>query len=497
MGLPTMIKTIWRVLALLVIPFSVIMAENRIDTIRPDAPALAAYGAYTVGVRPVQVSNPDQIDIVNIDPAAEVPDPLPTYDRSLSLEIWYPASEYATGNQTIRAFMRDGRTEIDLQGQGIVWAAAKSSDGPYPLVIISHGYPGNRFLLSHLAENLASKGYVVASIDHTDSTYRDLNAFGSTLVNRPLDQLFVLNQMAALSADDSHFLYGMVDASNAAIIGYSMGAYGAVISSGGGVSQVAIDAPFGAPHGLLGVNKSGSDTHNALIDPRIKTSVAFAPWGMQLGFFDVDGLANINIPMLFVAGSVDDVSGYEAGTRALWEKAVNTDRALLTFDNANHNAGAPYPSPEEGYEFDPVLGFAAFEHYADAVWDTARMNNVSQHHITAWLGKYLKGDSDMDEYLDLIPNSNDGVYDIEEGEPTDDHTYWAGYPSENYLRTICAAAVVTQHVSRVGNVHVFITYKESFSEYQWQLVHFLILMKPYSIAQCRLPHLLIGKYVAC
>ena len=415
--------------ALFIIPFGVALADNRIDTIRPDAPELAAYGSYKVGVRPVHVFNPDQLDIVNIDPEAELPDPLPTYDRPLTLEVWYPASHYATGSQTLKAFMRDGRTELDLQGQAIVWAAAETNGGPFPLVIISHGFPGNRFLLSHLAENLASKGYVVASIEHTDSTYRDLNAFGSTLVNRPLDQIFVLNQMAAMSVDESHFLHNMVDASNSAVIGYSMGAYGAVITSGGGVSQTAVDAPFGVPHGLLSVNQSGSTTHNELIDPRIKTSVAFAPWGMQLGFFDIDGLANINIPMLFVAGSEDDVSGYKTGTRALWENAVNSDRALLTFDNANHNAGAPYPSPEEGYEFDPLLGFAAFEHYADAVWDTARMNNISQHHITAWLGKYLKGESDKDQYLDLIPNSNDGVYAVDDDGPTSDHTYWAGYPN--------------------------------------------------------------------
>ncbi len=52
----------------------------------------------------------------------------------------------------------------------------------FPLVILSHGYPGNRYLLSHFGENLASKGYVVTSIDHTGSTYADQAAFGSTLV---------------------------------------------------------------------------------------------------------------------------------------------------------------------------------------------------------------------------------------------------------------------------------------------------------------------------
>ena len=80
--------------------------------------------------------------------------------------------------------------------------AAPRTGERYPLVIASHGYPGNRFLLSHLTENLASKGYIVASIDHRDSTYRDKTVFGSTLVNRPLDQLFVLDQMAELGAGD-------------------------------------------------------------------------------------------------------------------------------------------------------------------------------------------------------------------------------------------------------------------------------------------------------
>ena len=33
------------------------------------------------------------------------------------------------------------------------------------------------------------------------------------------------------------------------------------------------------------------------------------------------------------------------GIRAIWKGAGSVDRALLTFDNANHNAGAPIPAP--------------------------------------------------------------------------------------------------------------------------------------------------------
>jgi len=196
-------------------------AENRIDTQLPGAPELSAYGAYKTGVTTIDVINPDQIDILQLDNAAPLPETLPTYDRPLTLEVWYPADEMAAGNTTLSAYLRDGTTQVDLQGQAIRDAAPVLNDGQFPLVIVSHGYPGNRFLLSHLAENIASKGYVVTSIDHTDSTYRTQAAFGSTLVNRSLDQIFVLNEMERLSADGTSIFNGLIDTSNSGCRRYS------------------------------------------------------------------------------------------------------------------------------------------------------------------------------------------------------------------------------------------------------------------------------------
>lgn len=405
-----------------------VFAENRIDRQRPDAPELAAYGDFAIGVRTLEVVIPDQIDILKIDPEAAKPDPLPRYDRPLTLEVWYPAESGSTGETALDVYLRDAKTEVQIEGKAV--RDAQPTGQNHPLVVISHGYPGNRFLLSHLAENLASKGYVVASIDHTDSTYRTKAAFGSTLVNRPFDQLFTLGEMARLTKDDTSFLNGLADTSNAALIGYSMGGYGAVITMGGGVTQTSIDYDWGGPHGTLAVHKSGSDTHNSLPDPRFKTAVAFAPWGMANGFWDNEALKGIKTPMLFVAGSVDDVSGYEKGVRAIWENTVNADRSLLTFENANHNAGATMPAPEESYKYDEELKFNVSEHYTDAVWDNVRMNNISQHFVTAWLDKYLRGNDDMAAYLDLEPTSNDGVWAKDaDGANKPEHNHWQGFPN--------------------------------------------------------------------
>ncbi len=403
--------------------------ENRIDMIRPDAPELAKYGKFKVGVKTLKMTNPQQLDVLK----AKAGEPIPTYDRPLTVEVWYPANlaGEAAGAGQYRVFARDGKTEVSLFGKANREAPPDASAGPYPLLIISHGYPGNRFLLSHLAENLASKGYVVASIDHTDSTYSDQAAFGSTLLNRPLDQLFVLNEMTRLNANDpAGTLKGLVNTDVTGLIGYSMGGYGVVNTIGGGFTSTVVASPLAPPNAALAVRQAGNPAHTGSMDKRIKAAVAFAPWGWNRGFWDAAGLAAIKTPVFFVAGSVDDVSGYSPGVRNIYEGSVNAPRFLLTFENANHNAGAPMPPPKETWQRVASLPNVPAEHYIDAVWDNTRMNNIAQHFTTAFLGKYLKNDNTMDTYLTVVENARDGKWSAEaNGTLKADHTYWAGFPN--------------------------------------------------------------------
>lgn len=404
-------------LALLTLPAQ---AENRIDVIRPDAPELAAYGNLPVGVREMTFINPDQVDVVNTGAEGAIA----RYDRTLTVEIWYPAAEETPVGGSYNTVLRDGETATTLHGRAA--RDAEVANGTYPLVIVSHGYPGNRWLMSPLAENIASKGYVVASIDHADSTYSDQAAFGSTLVNRPWDQRFVIDQLAALEDD----LGAITDAENVAVIGYSMGGYGALIYAGAGVTQASTEYEWGAPQGLLERNMMGTESHAALADDRVRAVVAFGPWGKNAGFWDETGLAGINAPLMLIAGGVDDVSVYDA-IRGVFDGSVNTTRHLLTFENANHNAGAPMPAPAEAYAVSESLGWAPFDHYADAVWDNVRMNNISQHFVTAFLDQHLRGE-DRTAYLDLVPVAADGVWDVDEaGDPSQIHTYWEGFPNRS------------------------------------------------------------------
>ncbi|MGV3558535.1 alpha/beta hydrolase family protein [Larkinella arboricola] len=373
----------------------------------PDAPELAARGTYGVGVRTLKLTHKAQVDVLRTKDGKS-----PVYDRPLTLEVWYPARIPAGKAQRVTYEEVLGRANdpkrplvpFSFTGRALRDAEPDAGGGAYPLVIVSHGYPGSRFLLTYLTENLASKGYVVVAIDHTESTYRDLGGFPSTLLNRPLDDLFVLNELTRLSAKtSSHFLAGLANTDKTALIGYSMGGYGVLNVAGAGFSAQAAKF-FGQLTGgstALQTRTMAAPDYKASQDPRIKAVVAFAPWGMERGVWDAEGLAGLKLPTLFVAGSKDDVSGYEKGIKAIYDGAVNADRYLLTYINARHNV-APNPPPAAALK---PGHFDDYQHFSEPAWNERRINNINQHFVTAFLGIHLKG-MDYAKYLALPENSD-------------------------------------------------------------------------------------------
>ncbi len=381
-------------------------AQEYFGDARPDAPELAARGALAVGVRTLVAEHADQLDVLRA--SADKPDP--RYTRKLVLEVWYPArlaagqKEHTVYTDVLGSgpndpkrpntpFQFNGRALRDAAPLPPALTATAGADGVaspaaapvrYPLVIVSHGYPGSRLQMSYLTENLASKGYVVVAIDHPESTRADKAGFPSTLLNRRLDDLFVLNTVAAWARPDSgNFLSGVVDADNAALIGYSMGGYGALNTVGAGISASAVAY---VPGGKLAVNQQGNPQYEAARDPRIKAVVAFAPWGGEQKVWDPAGLAGIRTPTLFITGDKD-------GVLKLFQQAVNADRYLLTYVGGRHNAAPNPPSPAHWSNPDD------FQSYSEPVWDSRRINNINQHYVTAFLGIHLKA-APLQAYLD-------------------------------------------------------------------------------------------------
>jgi predicted dienelactone hydrolase len=382
-----------------------------------DAPELAARGPYAVGVRTLDLLHHDQVDILHFDKSTGK---APLYDRPLKVEIWYPAIIPA-GQQEQTTYQMPVPGGRSLAGANTLSIADRAlRDAPpvagerFPLIIVSHGYPGSRYFMSYITANLASKGYVVAAIDHTDSVFDAMRGFDSTLLNRSNDQLFTINALDQLTHQPDSFLRDLVDTGNVAIIGYSMGGYGALTSAGAGYSQSSALMKI-VPGGYLQDWAASSAKFQALDRSRIKAIVAIAPWGEQPPYqaWDEQGLASIHIPALFIAGDHDDVAGYAGGIKPAFDRAVHSDRCLLLYENARHNVGGN-PAPPEA---EASGNFSIMQSFDEPVWRKDRITAINQHFITAFLALYLKHDQSKAAYLHVGPaHSNDGAWALPEGQ---------------------------------------------------------------------------------
>jgi predicted dienelactone hydrolase len=219
-----------------------------------------------------------------------------------------------------------------------------------------------------------------------------------------------------------------VDAANVAIVGYSMGGYGALASAGAGYSSSSLANSF-VPGGYFTDWQAGNAKYQARLRKEVKAVVAIAPWGSQPPYngWDAAGLAGIHIPMLVIAGDQDDVSEYANGIKPAFEKMVHSDRCLLVYENARHNVGGN-PTPAEA-----LPSFITREFFDEPVWRKDRITAINQHFITAFLDLNLKGDQSRAGYLHVQPErSNDGTWPLPPGmsvgsKVSDGKDYWKGF----------------------------------------------------------------------
>ncbi|GAB4520499.1 MAG: hypothetical protein OHK0046_30870 [Anaerolineae bacterium] len=380
-----------------------------------DAPALAYRGEYGVGVQTLEVVNEGVVDVLGA-----VSDPSATTDRALSLEIFYPGI-IPDGTEQLTQYTDSNVVEgFQFWARALREADPDLSGGPYPLLVVSHGLGGNSLQLSYLGDHLASKGYVVVMIDHADGAV-GLASVQTATTYRPMDILFVMDQIDAMNSEADSFLSGMVDVNNTGLIGYSYGGYGTLIVSGAGISEAFATNPLLSPGGAALPYQEGSIE----ADPRVKALFMFAPFGNDLralgfagaSYWTPEALASVTVPTFIMVGSDDDVAQYATGVLPTYEALTGADRHLLTLLNARHNV-APNPSP-------PTDDMDTYLRYGEPVWRSERMNNIAQHFVTAFMGIHLKAQEDYTQYLDLIEVASEGS--------TDAGTHWAGFPNRSAI----------------------------------------------------------------
>lgn len=232
-----------------------------------DALDTSALGPYSVGRRTVTITDPDRDD------------------RSLTTDIWYP-TDVSEGDASTYSFAPGIGYDSDLA----LDAPPISVDGPFPLVVYSHGSGGLRYVASYFTETLASHGVVVVAPDHAGNTTLDqfLDASDPADViaaNRPVDVSVVITALLDGSADSE--ITDVVDAGRVAVTGHSFGGYTA-LAAGGGVAGLEIAA-----------------------DDRVDAVIAFAP---AAGLLADEDLAAIDIPTMVVSGTLDTSTPIDPNT---------------------------------------------------------------------------------------------------------------------------------------------------------------------------------------
>lgn len=392
-----------------------------------DKPEIGQAGDYALGTRAFELVLADRPVLT---PESFGDGVLPLQARSLGLRTWYPARS-ATGQAALyeHQLALPGHPAVLLASAGSAVPDAPPLDSEsFPVVVLSHGFGGWNTQFSRLAEHIASRGYVVVSIDHRDrppaSMADFLVSFGNVLIDRPLDQRAVMSELAAMAAPGDGRLPRCADPSTVALIGYSMGGYGALTTAGASLALACPPFDQLPPHarGILEAIESG---------PNIDALVLFAPWGgqQQSRAWNAQALCQVQMPALIVSGSEDDVVDHTNGVRWLFESLTNSDRRLLTYREARHNIiGDPFDLTDD-------VPFAAYEFLTEPVWRSDRLNAINQHFVTAFLDLHLKQKVELAPYLD-VPTAvaSLGSWPLAPGEMPGDTVasaaqpeYWRGF----------------------------------------------------------------------
>jgi dienelactone hydrolase len=105
-------------------------------------------------------------------------------------------------------------------------SASASKKGPFPVLLFSHGFGGERLYYSNLLAGIASWGYVVVSADYSERGLASQAIPGAPKPTKVKDQATLAASLAAVEAageDQASPLAGIVDAKRVATAGHSAG----------------------------------------------------------------------------------------------------------------------------------------------------------------------------------------------------------------------------------------------------------------------------------
>ena len=261
-----------------------------------------------------------------------------------------------------------------------------------PVVVISHGLGSDRTSFAYLAEYLASRGFVVAVPEHPGSNARQLQALLGGIadtvteprefVDRPLDVKYILDYLERLSSSDSEYKQ-RINMEQVGVIGQSFGGYTALALAGAEINFNKLRKNCPVNENTLNVSLllqcqalSLPESDYQLSDPRIKAAVAINP--VDSSVYGQEGLSKINIPVMIVAGTADNVAPAYPEQIVPFTWLENENKYLVLMNGGTHfsviaespDSSIPVPpevigpSPNLARDYTNYLALAMFKTYA-------------------------------------------------------------------------------------------------------------------------------------
>ena len=191
-----------------------------------------------------------------------------------------------------------------------------------PVIVFSHGFGSVRTDLRYLAEHLASRGYVVAALEHPGSNETASKAVKKNknqlvapqeFLDRPRDVSFILDELEKLNQTANSPLQGKLATNNVMVVGYSFGGGTALALAGGELQienlkqrcqQNLSTANLGERVQCAG--QALPEKTYQLRDARIKQAIALNPTTSLM--FGETGLTKVQIPTLILSSSADKIT---------------------------------------------------------------------------------------------------------------------------------------------------------------------------------------------
>ena len=196
------------------------------------------------------------------------------------------------------------------------------ADGPFPLVIVSHGGGGTWDANVYQARHLAGHGYVVFCVEHVYSNADRVKFYMTrrggrmtftqalirtltdpkVVLGRPKDVSFAIDRAIVWNRTNQE-LKGKINAGKVAVMGHSYGAYTTLVSCGARPILDYLDPPGNPPRGLAA----------DLSDSRVTFGFAMSPQAPGGTRFSNKSFKTINRPVVCLTGSGDISQIYRQG----------------------------------------------------------------------------------------------------------------------------------------------------------------------------------------